>query len=285
MPSAERAVGIDLYELRSSIKLADAGAEQVEVEIKPTLNEAIQKYADGIVEQNKVTAETLERIFAVDASVFKQSQVDYYQAYVRIAVRELVRGAVDILKRSYKEEDIIHYLSNGYYIGYVFTNDLIFHDVMHTVMQVGSSKSTNPSDMRPLFQRAPLEHMNYGTPEYEKHKRAIHRDEMAALLWYRVTSGLSHQREETIQIIKNSKNEEEFVKNYFASYEYVWSTALDPEHATEIDPHFKSVLGRIYREYEKNPALLYTIFEETTMKFMQANDPEAAKLVAAAKKK
>lgn len=279
-PNPEQFIGVNLYNLRTEQKsttLFDARSKRAEALPQPkTLEEAIDIYTGYILEANPVTARRIDEIFAIPSSRVTSQQIKYFSEYAAIAIKELVRGAVAILlqKQEYKEDQIIGYLASGAYLGNLFTDFLIFHDVMHTVAQLGTVNGKTIKDMRPPFQAHALKGSSTDPREAERERRSLIRDEAFALLWFRVTHNTDTQRERLLAVIDRSKNEQDFVVQYFEYMSYAFYNLKQPEHVDEISPFMRKTLGRVYREYANNPQLLFDIFKEITTPLMKA---EAAK--------
>jgi len=243
--------------------------------LSPALQHAVTERVDRILEQTPLDKRYVSKIFNLDKQYIAPEELNYFQAYGRLAIRQLVLGDFFGEEEPIQEESkVLHELmerplggvSSGpreyedIHLAKSFGrgSDLV-HDIAHTWVDLAESNDMeDPSNMVPKFLRYKKSlKTNEALAEASAHDEDI--VSFYNVDGYRNQSGI-------LKSIQKAKSREEFL-----DHDYL---IKEPLTKTEPTPFKKQVRGRMYDEYKTNPNLLFDIFVETTLPVMGKYAPE-----------
>lgn len=241
------------------------------------LKEAVAARVDRMLERTPVDKRYFSNIFSTDLGMIAPEELVYFQAYVRLAARQLVMGDFfgdeepitdesEVLRElnerplggtneALREYQNLH-LTTSFDAG----TDLL-HDVAHTWVDLAESDDkTSATNMVPKFLRYKKSiKTNSAIAEASAHDEAI-------VALYNTESLRS--RDGILKGIRKARSREEFL-----DHDYL----MDDDYTKTKPPPFKQyVRGRVYDEYKSNPNLLFDLFAESTLSLMKAEAPREA---------
>jgi hypothetical protein len=244
--------------------------------LSPALQEAVTERVERMLEITPLDKRYLSGVFNKEQTLIAPEELAYFQAYGRLAVRQLVMGDFFGDEEPIKEEsEVLRELKERPFGGtsagpreyedihLVKTFDRgseLLHDIAHTWVDLAESNNhADASNMIPKFLR-----YKKSLEKNEAMKEASAHDE--SIVTFYNTEGV-RSRGGILKSIRKAKSREEFL-----SHDYL-NNANDLPAKTEPPAFKKYIRGKIYDEYQANPNLLFDIFIESTLPLMKKYAP------------
>lgn len=247
----------------------------------PKIQKAIEFCARQIIEANPVTEKYIGRIFGLPKESIQKKHIEYFQKYVELVVPQLVIGAFyganyDISEET--EDGQVELIRSGPTTRLFIKGDNFFHDIAHTFVAVGrAGEGTSLSNLIPDFQRVSDKRKDYKSDkEFRKIFNQLGVDEHLADFWSPgyskayIKAMIQYIKEDLSQVITDPKKLEEAIREDFI----LWVAGNQKKFP---DPYAKKIAAKVYDEFETNPAVLFEIFFEETLPYMQEHQPRAVK--------
>ncbi|MEK7511234.1 MAG: hypothetical protein AAB582_03290 [Patescibacteria group bacterium] len=245
--------------------------------LSSSLKEAVSERVERILERTPIDKRYFSSIFSTDQGMIAPEELAYFQAYVRLAARQLVMGDFFGDEEPVRDESAVlrelkerplgasdaalrEYESLHLTTSFDAGTDLL-HDIAHTWVDLAESDDrTTAANMIPKF----LRYKQSIKTKPEIAEASAHDEAIVAL--YNTES--LRNRGGILKGIQKARSREEFLDHdYLMGEDY---TKTEP-------PAFKQyVRGRIYDEYKENPNLLFDLFAESTLPVMKVEAPSEA---------
>lgn len=242
---------------------------------------AIDTLTNKILETNPINKTQTAEFFRVPESLLQSRHVEYFEAYARIAVRQLVIGSFYGPHHNLASLDIdkqVHVLEAGQ-SSRLFTDRRVMHDIAHTIVALGRTGGESPTQLIPDFQRKSENSADYSSPkERDAAVKGMFLDERLAAFWSPFITSRTSVLYYIERAKEQTKNEDGSLNLERAEESFIEFFLDHPYLAGVTDDFSKNMASRIFHEYEKDEMLTFKIFLEVTQPLMKREVPKIGKL-------
>jgi len=245
----------------------------------------IQRAIDGLhkeaLESLPLDASAVAGFFRVPEILMERKYVEYFKAYVEIAVRQLIIGAFYGANCNISEHDIPKQVEmiKARETNFLFFGRHLAHDIAHTVIALGRNTDTGSrAALIPDFQRRSQSATGYKSEDERIQAFAsMQRDENLVDFWTQSSSRTS--RTSILERIQASREKHTSERGEVDTLEAEKSFIFVMCDGATPDDFTKNFFRQVFYEYEQNEMLTFEMFQKITMPFMKREAPDAARAV------